>query len=141
MPIRTTLPADLETRLRGLAEAIEASCPGVQFVYLFGSAATGTLRPRSDIDLAVHVAPGEDVHAVRLAVARVAARQLGTDAVDVVLLNTAPVSVAGRVLLTRQVLLDRNPHARHRYESSTARLFQDFRIREHRLLAERRAHG
>jgi hypothetical protein len=51
------------------------------------------------------------------------------------------VAVAGRVLLSRQVLLDRNPHARHRYESCTARLFQDFRIREHRLLAERRAHG
>jgi hypothetical protein len=49
--------------------------------------------------------------------------------------------VAGRVLLTRQVLLDRNPYARHRYESCTARLFQDFRIRERRLLAARRADG
>jgi hypothetical protein len=35
----------------------------------------------------------------------------------------------------------RDPYARHRYESSTARLFQDFRIREHRVLAEREAHG
>jgi uncharacterized protein len=141
MPIRTTLPADVATRLNGLADAIDTACPGVEFAYLFGSAGTGTLGPRSDVDLAIHVAPGEDAHTVQLAVARAAARQLGTDAVDVVLLNTAPVSVAGRVLLTRQVLLDRDPHARHRYESYMARLFQDFRIREHRLLAERRAHG
>ena len=136
-----TLPSDLEARVAGLGEAIAASCPGVLFVYLFGSAATGTRTPRSDVDLAVFVAPGVDAHAAQLAVARTAARQLGTDAVDVVLLNPAPVSVAGRVLGTRRVLLDRDPYARHRYESSTARLFQDFRIRERRVLAERTAHG
>jgi hypothetical protein len=113
----------------------------VLFVYLFGSAATGMLTPRSDVDLAVFVAPDVDALAAQLAVARVAARQLGTDAIDVVLLNTAPVSLAGRVLGTRRVLLDGDPYARHRYESSTARLFQDFRIREHRVLAERKAHG
>lgn len=110
-------------------------------MYLFGSAATGALTPRSDVDLAIFVAPGMDAHAARLSVARAAARQLGTDAIDVVLLNTAPVSVAGRVLGTRRVLLDREPYARHRYESATARLFQDFRIREHRVLTERDAHG
>jgi predicted nucleotidyltransferase len=136
-----TLPSDFEARMRGLGEAIGASCPDVLFVYLFGSASTGLLTPRSDVDVAVFVAPGADAHTTRLTVARVAARQLGTDAIDVVLLNTAPISVAGRVLGSRRVLLDRDPHARHRYESATARLFQDFRIREHRLLAERAAHG
>lgn len=47
----------------------------------------------------------------------------------------------GRVLTTRRVLLDRDPFARHRYESLQARMFQDFRIREHRLLAARQRHG
>jgi predicted nucleotidyltransferase len=141
VPLRATLPADIEARLGGLGEAIAASCPGVLFVYVFGSAVTGLLTPRSDVDLAVFVAPDADAHAVQLAVARVAARQLATDAIDVVLLNTAPVSVAGRVLGSRRVLLDRDPYARHRYESATARLFQDFRIREHRLLAERATRG
>lgn len=50
-------------------------------------------------------------------------------------------SVAGRVLTSRQVLLDRAPWTRHLYESVTVRLFQDFRIHEHRLLAARYAHG
>jgi predicted nucleotidyltransferase len=113
----------------------------VLFAYVFGRASTGALTARSDIDIAVFVAPEAEAHAVRLSVARAAARQMGTDAIDVVLLNMVPVAVAGRVLGTRHVLLDRDPFARHRYESATARLFQDFRIREHRLLAEREAHG
>ena len=57
------------------------------------------------------------------------------------LLNGAPLSLVGRVLTTRRVLVDRDPFARHRFESVQARMFQDFRIREHRLLAERQTHG
>lgn len=141
MPLKLTLPPDLERRLDGLGEAIEAVSAHVLFAYLFGSAATGRLNSRSDVDIAIYVAPGADGHTARLSVARAAARHLGTDAIDVVLLNTAPVSLAGRVLGTRRVLFDRDPFARHRYESLTARMFQDFRIREHRMLAQRRAHG
>lgn len=78
VPLKATLPSDFEARLAGLGDAIAASCPGVLFVYLFGSAATGTRTPRSDVDLAVFAAPGVDAHGTQLAVARAAARQLGT---------------------------------------------------------------
>lgn len=141
MSLKLTLPSDLDSRFAGLGDAIAAASPNVRFAYLFGTAATGERTPRSDVDIAVFATPGADGHAVRLSVARAAARQLGTDAIDVILLNSAPVSLAGRVLGTRRVLLDRDPFARHRYESVTARLFQDFRIREHRVLAERKGHG
>jgi hypothetical protein len=140
VPVRLTLPPDLDARLAGLGEAVAQACPDVLFAYLSGSAATGTLTPRSDVDLAVFVVPQADAHAARLAVARAAARHLGTDAVDVVALNTAPLALAGRLLRSRRVLLDRAPFERHRYESITARMFQDFRIREHRILAHR-PHG
>jgi uncharacterized protein len=139
--MKLTLPPDLDARLAGLGEAIAASSAHIQFAYLFGSAATGRLTPRSDIDVAIYVSPGADAHAIRLSVARAAARQLATDAVDVVLLNTAPVSLAGRLLGSRQVIVERDPHARHAYESATLRKFHDFRIREHRMLGERGAHG
>jgi predicted nucleotidyltransferase len=139
--LKLTLPPDLDVRLAGLGEAIAASSPDVQFAYLFGSAATGRLTPRSDVDVALYVVPGADGHAARLAAARAAARQLATDAVDVVLLNAAPLSVSGRVLGSRRVILDRNPGVRHAYESLTLRKFHDFRIRERRILAERAAHG
>jgi predicted nucleotidyltransferase len=139
--LKLTLPQDVQDRLNGLGYAIAACSPDIQFAYLFGSAAAGALTPRSDIDVAIHVAPGADGHAVRLAVARAAARQLGTDAVDVVLLNTAPLSLAGRVLGSRRVIAERDSYARQAYESLTLRKFHDFRIREHRILAARAAHG
>ena len=141
MPLKLTLPPDLDRRLSGLGDAIAAASDEVVFAYLFGSAATGALTPHSDVDVAVFTAPGADTHAARLAVARACARHLGSDAIDVVLLNAAPISLAGRVLTTRQVLLDRDPHVRHCYESLHARMFQDFRIREHRLLTQRDALG
>lgn len=141
MPLRLTLPTDIDRRLETLGRVIGSVSDDVEFAYLFGSLSRGRGGPRSDVDLAIHLAPGADRATIRLDVARAAARHLGTDAVDVVLLNTAPVSLAGRVLGSRAVLLDRQPFARHLYESRTARLFQDFRIREHRLLAQRYAHG
>jgi len=135
------LPADIEARLDDLANAIGAAAPDVEFAYLFGSAAAGRLTSRSDVDVAIFVSPEADAHAVQLDVIRAVARHLSTDAVDIVLLNTAPIALAGRILTTRRVLLDRVPFARHRYESLTARTFQDFRIRERRLLTHRYARG
>jgi predicted nucleotidyltransferase len=139
--LNLTLPPDVQTRLTGLGDAIAACSPDIQFAYLFGSAAAGALTALSDIDVAIHVAPRADGQAVRLAVVRAAARQLATDAVDVVLLNTAPISLSGRVLVSRLVIAERDPYARQAYESLTLRKFHDFRIREHRLLVERSAHG
>ena len=141
MPLKLELPPDLDRRLAGLGDAIAASSDAVDFAYLFGSAAAGTLRPGSDVDVAIHVAPPADAHRARLDVIRACTRHLATDAVDVVLLNVAPIALAGRVLTGRRVILERDPFARHRYESLHARMFQDFRIREHRLLAERDARG
>ena len=68
-------------------------------------------------------------------------RALGTQGVDLIVLNTAPVSLAGRLLGSRQVLVDRDPPVRHCYESRVAREFADFRFREHRLLTEMMARG
>jgi len=141
VPLKTSIPADIALRLESLGPALAAACPAIEFAYLFGSAGTGRTTPRSDIDLAIYVTESADLHRVRLEASRVAARHLQTDAIDVVLLNTAPVALAGRVLTSRRVIVDRRPFVRHRYESYTARLFQDFRIREHRLLAARYARG
>ena len=141
MPVNETLPTDIEGRLASLGHVIAAATPEVDFAYLFGSAATRSRTRRSDIDVAIYVSDRADAFRVRLAVAHAVAKHLGTDAVDVLPLNSLPIAVAGRVLASRRVLLDRVPFARHRYESLTARMFQDFRIHEHRVLAERRARG
>lgn len=141
MPLNTSLPADLERRLATLGDTLAASCPEIEFAYLFGSTSTARATSRSDVDLAMYVSASADAPRARLEASRIAARHLGTDAIDIIVLNTAPVALAGRILTSRHVIVDRRPFLRHRYESLTARLFQDFRIREHRLLAERYARG
>ena len=129
------------SRLESLGPALEAASPAIAFAYLFGSAATGRVGPRSDVDIAIYLSGDTNPHDTRLEAARVAALHLGTDAIDVVVLNTAPLSLAGRVLGSRRVLIDREPFRRHQYESLTARMFHDFRLREHRLLAARFGRG
>jgi hypothetical protein len=54
----------------------------------------------------------------------------GTAEIDLVILNTAPISLAGRILQKKQLLVDKEPFRRHRYESLTLREFFDFRIKE-----------
>ena len=139
--MNSAVPLDIDQRLKTLGDTLERLCPDVEFAYLFGSRGRDCATPRSDIDLAIYVSPAADEGDVRLEAARAGAAHLGTDAIDMIALNTAPIALAGRVLSSRRVLLDRDPFLRHRYESSTARLFQDFRIREHRLLTERYSHG
>lgn len=68
------------------------------FAYLFGGAAAGRLRPLSDVDVAVYL--DEAVAAIegRLEAVGVATANLGTDEVDLVVLNTAPTTLVGRIL-------------------------------------------
>jgi len=130
------LPTDIATRLSDLGRALE-SCPAVVFAYLFGGAARGDLTPLSDVDLAVYVAETADLIEARLDVVGAVTSHLGTDEVDVVILNTAPTALVGRILGTRRVILDREPFRRHRFESLRLREYLDFRIFEHRLLSRR----
>lgn len=138
--LQTTVPVDIQARLSRLGEAV-GRVPGVRFAYLFGSAAIGPVRPLSDIDIAVFVDDSFDPFEVKLAVMAAAAKHLATDRVDVVVLNSAPLSLAGRVLSSRIVIADRDPFARHRYESLVGREFADFRLYEQRHFARRQARG
>ncbi|MBI4543445.1 MAG: nucleotidyltransferase domain-containing protein [Gemmatimonadetes bacterium] len=84
-------------RLKTLGQALEG-CSGVVFAYLFGGAVGGRIRPLSDLDVAVYldetVAPMDG----RLEAMGVATAHLGTDEVDLVVLNTAPTALVGRIL-------------------------------------------
>jgi len=137
---KTLLPADIQARLSTLGPALE-QCPGVVFAYLFGGAGAGRLSPLSDVDVAVYLQETVDPVEGRLEAIGAVTRHLGTDEVDLVVLNTAPIALTGRILQCRRVICDREPFRRHRFESLTLREFLDFRIFEHRLLARRYAGG
>lgn len=134
------LPSDIHDRLHTLGKALER-CEGIVFAYLFGGAGKERLDPLSDVDVAVYLDAGVEPGEAGLEVVGAATRHLGTDEVDVVILNTAPIALVGRILQSRRVILERDPQRRHRFESLALRHFLDFRVLERRLLAWRYPRG
>ena len=59
------------------------------------------------------------------------------DFVDLVVLNTAPLPLQARVLRDKEVMVDRNPHFRHVFESLIIRKYLDFSIKEEAILRRR----
>lgn len=134
------MPADVDEKIATLGRALEA-CPGLVFAYLFGGMGAGQRTPLSDVDVAVYLAEGADPLEMSLEVVAKVTAHLRTDEVDVVVLNSAPAALLGRILATRRVLLDRDPVRRHRFESRALREFFDFRVFERQHLARRFGRG
>lgn len=101
--------------IQGLANDLCQRFPEIQAVLLFGSQATGPLHPRSDIDLAVLRGPEpsnpcqptwlDDLIQYRL----YAGERMGTSGVDVTILNDAPAWLQREILVTGQLLQERQP--------------------------------
>ena len=125
---------DLEALQRLLAER-----PDVDFAYLFGSRARGTAGPRSDYDIAVHLAPAVDAFGYRLHLLEELNRLLHTDAVDLIVLNEAPVLLRHRVVRDGRVLKDALQQ-RVRFEAQTITEYLDTgHLRSAHYAARRRA--
>ena len=134
------LPVDIEHRLGTLGASLERN-PGLRFAYVFGGAGRRELRPLSDIDVAVYLDDALDPIQTRLDLIGVVTKHLGTDEVDLVVLNRAPTALVGRILQSRRVIVEKDAFLRHRFESLALRKFLDFRIFERRFLDARFARG
>lgn len=130
------LPADIRSRIPGAVKALAAD-ERVVFAYLFGGLAAGRVSPLSDVDIAVYVSGVSDRGEYSLALFDRLSDALGTAELDLVILNAAPISFAGRILQNKQLLVDKDPFRRHRYESLTLREFFDFQIKEKAFFARR----
>lgn len=134
------LPADIAQRLTTLGAVLEAR-PEVRFAYVFGGVARGDVRPLSDIDIGVYLDEAVDPVQGRLDLIGAVTEHLGTDAVDLVVLNRTPTALLGRILQARRIIAEKDPFLRHRFESLALRQFLDFRIFEQRFLDARFARG
>ncbi len=132
----TPLPGGVLARLPRLKAGLAAD-PRVVFAYLFGGLARGRVTPLSDADIAVFLNAESDFAEARLDLIGSVTEALGSDAVDVVILNEAPIALAGRIQQCAEVLVDRDPPRRYAYESLTRRMFWDFRKIEDRILEAR----
>lgn len=102
---------------------------GARFGFLHGSRLSGTARPGSDLDVAAWWAsdPPQPFE-VLLPVG-----------VDLMVLNTAPLELAGRIALDGRLLFDDDPVARVRWVASTRKIYADELpriLRSHREFAE-----
>lgn len=105
---------------RRLTEFFQAHPRGVAAVYLFGSAARGTARADSDIDVGLLLTetPPSTFDAQPYALEADLERRLGRP-VDVVILNRAPADLRTRVLRDGHLVLDREPSVRIQFEVRT----------------------
>jgi len=88
------------------------------------------IKPLSDVDIAVYVKDTNDLAEFKMQFFDKLTDALGTSEIDLIILNTAPVSLAGRILQKKIVLSDKEPFRRHVYESLTLREYFDFRVKE-----------
>ncbi len=131
-----TLPPEVLSRIPSAAVLL-AEDGNVVFAYLFGGLAAGTVKALSDVDVAVYLRKTSGLAVYKLDLFDRVSRALGTAEVDLVVLNTAPTSLAGRILASRRVLVDKEPFVRHVYESRTLRQFFDFHRKEEAILGRR----
>ena len=88
---------------------------GARFAYLHGSRATGMQRPGSDIDIAAYFGdrPPQSFEI------------LLPPGVDLLVLDRAPLELAGRVAAGGKLLFDDDPGARVRWEATTRKIYFD----------------
>jgi len=130
------LPPDILSRVRG-TERLLVQDPDIVFAYLFGGLARGVVRPLSDVDIAVYLRDTANLAEYKILLFDRLTELLGTSELDLVTLNTAPVSIVGRILQNKLILVDKEPFLRHRFESAKLREFFDFRIKEDAFFARR----
>jgi len=130
------LPSDIMHRLEGI-KSILMEDKNIIFAYLFGGLAKNDVHPLSDIDLAVYLKHTDELTAYKLQLFNKMTDAIGTSEMDLIILNTAPISLTGRILQNREVLLDKEPFFRHAFESLKLREFSDFKIKENSLLSRR----
>lgn len=134
------IPRNIRSLLPRASEYL-SSHPGVEFACLFGGLARRVPTSLSDVDIAVYLSKSSKPAKTKLEILGALMRLLKTDEIDLVVLNTAPISLRGRILKNRRTIADRNPFLRHRYESLTMREFFDFSVLERTILERRYLHG
>jgi hypothetical protein len=134
------LPDNIELLIPQVTAYLKSN-PHIIFAYLFGSFAKEKQRPLSDIDIAVYLKQGTNVAECKLAILERMIDILQTDEIDLVVLNSANLPLVINVLKSKKIIVDKEPFARHIFESLEMRKYFDFSIREIAILQRRYFHG
>jgi len=131
-----SLPADILSRIPEVKRVL-AEDDTIVFAYIFGGLAEGKVKPLSDLDIAVYIRDMSDLAEYKINLFGRIANSIGTSELDLIILNTASISITGRILQKKQILIDKAPTVRHAYESLTLRKFFDFKLKEEKFFSLR----
>jgi predicted nucleotidyltransferase len=96
---------------------------GARFAFVWGSRARGTARRESDLDVAAWWGAKPPASwDVPL-----------PSGVDLLVLDSAPIELAGRVALDGEILFDDDPPARVRWQANARKIFLDEEERQRRI--------
>jgi uncharacterized protein len=109
----------------------------VVFSYLFGSLARDKVLPLSDIDIAIYLKEGMDLDQEKMSILQNLIDLLVTEEIDLVLLNTAPLTLKARIVENKKILVDKEPFLRHSFESLVLREYFDFSKKEEQIFKRR----
>ena len=134
------LPDNIESFIPQVTAYLKSN-PHIVFAYLFGSIATGKQQLLSDVDIAVYLKQGANVVECKLAILGRLIDILQSDEIDLVVLNTANLPLVINVLKSKKIIVDKEPFARHIFESLAMRKYFDFSIKEAVILQRRYMNG
>jgi len=120
----------LDAQLAALAASLRERDEEIVAVYLFGSQARGGADRLSDVDIAVLLRDGhsqEWLWAVEDELAIAVCDSLQRDDVDLVILNTAPLTFQFEVIATGELLLSNDEAARTDFEVAVMTRYWDFK--------------
>jgi len=138
--------AELQHRLRQIRKTFSQD-PDIDVLYLFGSYATGTSTPLSDLDFAVLFSPHVIEHEYfqkRLQLITDLMSLTRVDAVELIVLNKAPLVVSYKAIAPHEIVIDNNSRRRIRFEVRVMQRYLDlrpFRRYHQQNLKERIASG
>lgn len=130
---------DIKERIAPIIPEIVARFPSIQVMYLFGSQASGTPKPDSDVDVAVFT-DGDETPVMDLELGEFLRQRL-TRPVDVVIMQKASPILQHEVLRNKIRLFEKNPARRWYLENQSLRAYLDARHYQRKRAEWRKAHG
>ena len=109
----------------------------VVFAYLFGSITKGKVNPLSDIDIALYLKKGTHFSREKMIILEELIDIFGTEEIDLVILNIAPLTLKARIVENKKILVDKDPFLRHSFESLVLREYFDFSKKEEDIFKRR----
>lgn len=128
------LPPDVLEKLPEAVRSLSAN-RDIVALYLFGSAALNALKSLSDLDFGILFSLELDKRRRfdrELEIRRVLTEALGTDEIDVVVMNASPPRFSHNIFKEGKLLFCNNPHQLVDFRDQTTMQYLDFRYLRHR---------